>query len=40
MLFGTYFNENRRPPVNIGISHPMPDNFFAQLKIPFTSQPL
>lgn len=40
MLFGTYFNENRRPPVNIGISHPMPDKFLAQLKIPFTSQPL
>lgn len=40
MLFGTYFNEDRRPPVDIGISHPMPVDFIGQLRIPFTRQPL
>lgn len=39
-IFGTYFNGNYRPPVDIGISHPMPDTFWGQVKIPFTSQPL
>ncbi|MDO8289426.1 MAG: sterol desaturase family protein [Parvibaculum sp.] len=41
MLFGTYFNAvDRRPPADIGISHPMPATFFGQLKIPFTTAPL
>jgi sterol desaturase/sphingolipid hydroxylase (fatty acid hydroxylase superfamily) len=40
LIFGTYFNARRRPPVDIGISQPMPENFMAQLKVPFTSQPL
>jgi sterol desaturase/sphingolipid hydroxylase (fatty acid hydroxylase superfamily) len=40
LIFGTYFNARRRPPVDIGISRPMPENFMAQLKVPFTSQPL
>ena len=39
-LFGTYFNGDYRPPADIGISHPMPDTFWGQVKIPFTSQPL
>ncbi len=39
-LFGTYFNGNYRPPVDIGIKHDMPDTFWGQVKIPFTSQPL
>lgn len=40
ILFGTYFNEDRRPPVDIGIAHPMPETFWEQVKVPFTSQPL
>jgi sterol desaturase/sphingolipid hydroxylase (fatty acid hydroxylase superfamily) len=40
ILFGTYFNEDRRPPVDIGITHPMPASFWEQLKVPFTKQPL
>lgn len=39
-LFGTYFNAARRPPADIGISHPMPETFWGQLKIPFTRAPL
>lgn len=35
-VFGTWFNEpNRRPPVNIGISDPMPPRFIDQLIWPF-----
>jgi sterol desaturase/sphingolipid hydroxylase (fatty acid hydroxylase superfamily) len=39
-LFGTYFNAARRPPVDIGISQPMPKTFLGQLAIPFTRAPL
>ncbi len=39
-IFGTYFNANRRPPSDIGISHPMPETFIGQLKIPFSRAPL
>lgn len=35
MLFGTWFNENRRPPANIGISEQMPSRFIEQLAWPF-----
>lgn len=35
LLFGTYFNEDRRPPVNIGIGEYMPPGFVAQLAWPF-----
>lgn len=35
MLFGTWFNENRRPPANIGISEYMPSRFLEQLAWPF-----
>lgn len=35
LLFGTYFNEDRRPPVNIGIGEYMPPGFVAQLTWPF-----
>lgn len=34
-LFGTYLNPDRRPPVRIGISEPMPNGFLAQLAAPF-----
>ena len=40
MLFGTYFNAPRRPPKDIGISHPMPETFLGQLAVPFTRAPL
>lgn len=40
MIFGTYINPRRRPPADIGIAHPMPANFTAQLKVPFTRAPL
>ena len=40
MLFGTYINPPRRPPADIGIENPMPENFLGQLKIPFTRAPL
>ena len=40
LLFGSFYNSPRRPPRNIGISQPMPDGFFGQLKVPFTRQPL
>src|SRR6185436_16187242 len=39
-LFGTFFCPPRRPPRDIGISHPMPATFIEQLKVPFTSAPL
>ena len=34
-LFGSYFNPDRRPPVNIGINEYMPPGFLAQLAHPF-----
>jgi len=35
-VFGTYFcAKERRPPANIGISHPMPSDFLGQLRAPF-----
>ena len=34
-LFGTFFNPNRRPPVEIGIGDAMPAGFLGQLKAPF-----
>lgn len=40
LLFGTYFNAARRPPKDIGISHPMPSTFLGQLAVPFTRAPL
>lgn len=38
MVFGTYFNENRRPPADIGIPEPMPARFIDQLIYPFRRQ--
>jgi sterol desaturase/sphingolipid hydroxylase (fatty acid hydroxylase superfamily) len=35
MVFGTYFNPDRRPPVDIGINEYMPPGFVAQLVWPF-----
>lgn len=35
MLFGTYFNEPRRPPVDIGIKEHMPPRFRHQIIWPF-----
>lgn len=40
MIFGTYINPRRRPPAEIGIAHPMPEDFIGQLKAPFTRVPL
>lgn len=40
MIFGTYINPPRRPPADIGIEAPMPENFIGQLKVPFTRAPL
>lgn len=40
LLFGSYFNAERRPPADIGIRHPMPETFWGQLKVPFTRAPL
>lgn len=40
MIFGTYINPRRRPPANIGIAHPVPDDFVGQIKVPFTRAPL
>jgi|TARA_R110002126_G_scaffold13118_4_gene56903 sterol desaturase/sphingolipid hydroxylase (fatty acid hydroxylase superfamily) len=34
-VFGSYFNENRRPPVDIGIKQAMPVPFIHQLMYPF-----
>jgi sterol desaturase/sphingolipid hydroxylase (fatty acid hydroxylase superfamily) len=39
-LFGTFFFPARRPPRDIGISHPMPETFVGQLTAPFTRIPL
>lgn len=36
MVFHTYINPNRRPPVNIGINEYMPPGFGQQLLLPFT----
>lgn len=38
-LFGTYFNEDRRPPVDIGIKDKMPPRFRDQLVWPFRRPP-
>lgn len=35
MLFGTWYNPARRPPVNIGINEYMPPGFLMQLAWPF-----
>ena len=35
LIFGTYFNENRRPPVEIGIQDTMPPRFRDQVAWPF-----
>ena len=35
LVFGTYINPNRRPPLNIGINDAMPRGFFGQLLAPF-----
>lgn len=37
-VFGTYYNPNRRPPVNIGIKEFMPARFGHQLLWPFLNQ--
>ncbi len=37
-LFGTYFNPDRRPPTNIGISGRVADNFIGQLLQPFSTK--
>lgn len=34
-VFGTWFNENRRPPADIGIADPMPASFRGQIVWPF-----
>jgi len=35
LIFGTYFNPNRRPPVAIGIKEALPKTFLAQVMAPF-----
>lgn len=40
LLFGTWFNEARRPPANIGIEEIMPPRFIDQLAWPFRPSPL
>ena len=35
MVFGTYFNPNRRPSTDIGIKENLPDDFLGQLAAPF-----
>ncbi len=37
LLFGSYFNEDRRPPVDIGMKDFMPEKFSHQLLWPFLS---
>lgn len=37
-VFGTYFHENRRPPLDIGIKEPMPAQFRYQIIWPFLSK--
>jgi ornithine lipid hydroxylase len=39
LAFGTYFNEKRRPPANIGIPDFMPPRFVHQVLWPFLSVP-
>ena len=38
MVFGTFYNEKRRPPSNIGITEHMPKRFRHQLIWPFIDQ--
>lgn len=38
LLFGSYFNEKRRPPVDIGIPEYMPPKFWHQLLWPFLTE--
>ncbi len=38
LIFGTYFNAERRPPVIIGIDGPMPRSFAGQLLAPFRAE--
>lgn len=38
LLFGTFFNEDRRPPTNIGITDHMPRRFIHQIIWPFIGQ--
>lgn len=40
LLFGTYFNEPRRPPLDIGIKEYMPPKFTLQLLWPFLNESL
>ena len=35
LVFGTYFNPDRRPPVDIGTDEVLPDSFLGQLMQPF-----
>ncbi len=37
LVFGTYFNPDRRPPTEIGADECLPNSFLAQLAAPFTS---
>lgn len=39
LLFGTYCNPDRRPPVDIGINEPMPATLMAQIAYPFRRTP-
>jgi ornithine lipid hydroxylase len=38
LIFGTYFDADRRPPAEIGIEGPMPASFVGQLAQPFRSE--
>jgi sterol desaturase/sphingolipid hydroxylase (fatty acid hydroxylase superfamily) len=38
LVFGTYYNEARRPPVDIGMSDYMPQKFIHQLAWPFLGE--
>ena len=37
LLFGTYYNADRRPPARIGIQEAMPRDFLGQVAAPFRS---
>lgn len=39
LLFGTFYKSARRPPVDIGISEPMPATLGAQIAYPFRRRP-
>lgn len=39
LLFGTFFNPDRRPPADIGIREPMPATLAAQIAHPFRRRP-